>query len=366
MPLKRSPFVRRKSIVAFVLATVCLVAASADVTPAAEGRIPLLSLAGPPYLIPQPGHYILTRDVSVAAGNVVVIQSTGVILDLGGHTLTGPSGGAGSVILVTAPRTGRGITIRNGSLVGGSQGVMATGERLPLRLEGLEISGSLAGIVSNAEQFDLLDCHLHDLTATAVPAFPAVSVDAYGGRIVGNVIENVPGNGLTISGFRAGEIRGNVIRNFASWVDFGAGLLYLAGFDPTNSGGAIIADNTVSGFPTAEDDGIRILGPNSLVIGNVAAQNGGAGIFVSALHTRLERNVVSANAGDGIAFGAGQQRAHLEGNQAQGNFGCGVNINGALGLVYRDNTLSNNFGGSLCGGTAVNAGGNYCNLALCP
>jgi hypothetical protein len=287
-----------------------------------------------------------------------------VTLDLGGHTIYG----AGyATIVVTAPYTTQPITIRNGRIAFGTQWILAGGDRNVYRFEGLDIFGSLNGIVV-ADQAEILDCHVHDLAAGG-PALGAIDVDAYGGRVVGNTIQNVPGSGLVAGGFRAGEIRRNVVRNYGGSVTAGAGIFHKGSFTPGLSGGAIVADNTASGLPSGTDDmGIRVDSFGTLIAGNVAVRNGGAGFLVEGLSNRLERNIAVQNSGDGIGLGLipGQRRAHLEGNQVQGNGGCGLNINGAVGLVYRGNTLSDNTGGSLCGGTAVNAGGNYCDLVPCP
>ena len=44
-------------------------------------------LAGPPYVIDKPGHYILTKDIT-AKRTAIKVEAEGVTLDLGGHTVT--------------------------------------------------------------------------------------------------------------------------------------------------------------------------------------------------------------------------------------------------------------------------------------
>jgi len=43
--------------------------------------------AGPPYAISEPGHYILTKDIT-AKRTAILVEAEGVTLDLGGHTVT--------------------------------------------------------------------------------------------------------------------------------------------------------------------------------------------------------------------------------------------------------------------------------------
>lgn len=344
--------------------TLALVAPIAGTADASEGRIPLLSLPGPPYVITQPGHYVLTRDVSHILGTIVEIQAQGVTLDLGGHALFGSTTPATPVILVTTPYSFWPVVIRNGRLVYGSHGVRNSGERLRIRLEDLDITGSGGGIDLVADVAEIIGCRVHE---TIGPATAAISVDALTGSILDNLIVNVPGNALLVSGFRAGEIRHNNIYNYGSIVFGASGILLQPSPGDTRRGGAIVADNTVSGLPGGIDDaGITILNDATLVTGNVAVKNGTDGIFVSGVESRLERNVTSINSRDGIRFAAGLQRTHLEANQSQGNLGCGLNINSAGGILFRNNTLGNNAGGNICNGPGINAGGNYCDAALCP
>ena len=57
-------------------------------TKSADGMIKIPeSIPGPPFVIEQPGNYLLTRDVVSDAGDVFVVKSEGVTLDLDGHTV---------------------------------------------------------------------------------------------------------------------------------------------------------------------------------------------------------------------------------------------------------------------------------------
>jgi hypothetical protein len=356
----------KKLLVVSFISTVAL----GTVASAAEGRIPLLSLPGPPYLITAPGYYILTRNIGFTSGHVVQIQSDDVTLDLGGHTITGPTSLVGAAIDVpTSPGT-KLITIKNGRIFSGSQGVSVSGSGR-IRLEGLDISGSLGGIDiagpgPGGYYAEIVDCRIHDLLSVSGSAEPAIIVNADGGRVTGNLVQNVPGDGLYLLGFRGGEIRRNLVRNFGSVLADASGIYLEDNGSPGVAGGAIVADNTVNGLPGAVDDeGMQIRTPGTLVTGNVVNNNGSYGIHIVGNENRIEKNMTNLNGSDGIHMNILLQRNRFEGNQSQGNGGCGFNITGTVASIYSNNTFANNTGGNICG-TGINAGGNYCDTALCP
>lgn len=333
-----------------------------------EGRIPVLSLPGPPYTLSQPGHYILTQSIGLTTGAPIVIQSAGVTLDLGGNTVTGPSSFIAPTITVFVTSGTQEITIKNGRVFGGN-GVSVGNASARVRIEGLDISASLGGITGSVEQAEVLDCRIHDLASTAGSGGTAISLQAHGGRIVGNLIQNIPGYGISLLGFGAGEIRRNIVRNYGGLPGLNAAGIYLEdiSLESGSSNGAVIADNTLSSLPSGvDDDGIRTYGAGATFItGNNASRNGRIGIHLVGSENRLERNVTNRNGNDGIQFGLAQARNHLEGNQSQGNQGCGLDFNLAPN-IFRNNILGNNTGGNICSVAGVNAGGNYCDLALCP
>ena len=357
----------------FPVALILAAAFCGGTATAAEGRIPLLSLPGPPYIITAPGHYILTRDITGTSTQAVRIESGGVTLDLNGFTITGPAGFAEVAIRILPPAatSTRGITIRNGRILQGSQAVQAvSGTAASIRIEGLEVSGSLAGFVLMGEYVEILDCRIHDLSSLPGGGGSAIDVVARGGRILDNLIQNVPTAGMFIGGLRGGEIRRNVVRNFGSTTAsiYGIGIFDMP-LEPGNTGGAIIADNVVSGLPNGADDlGIYVNSPGNLIMGNNTFRNGSIGLAVSGPGNRVEGNVANENGSHGIWFPAVTGRNQLVRNQAQGNTGCGVRLSSGTtaGNIYRDNIMGANTGGNVCDGPWINAGGNYCDDVLCP
>ncbi len=351
----------KKRLVMSVVATITL----GSVAWAAEGRIPVLSLPGPPYIITAPGYYLLTRNIGYTSDSVIEIRSDDVTLDLGGHTVTGPGSFVAAAIGVGGVGPGvKLITIKNGRIVSGSSGVdtLLVGA---VRLEGLDVSGSLGGLGVNADHAEVVDCHVHDLVSLSGSAGAAIGVAALGGRVTGNLIQNVPGSGIILSGFRGGEVRHNVIRNFGSVVASAMGIDLEESGAPGGPGSNVIADNTVDGTPGSDDEGMEISSFGNLISGNIVSNNGTFGIYVKSNDNRLERNVTNLNGSDGISLRILLQGNRFDANQSQLNKGCGLNLTTTVESIYSNGTFYNNSGGNVCG-TGINAGGNYCDATPCP
>jgi len=352
-----------------LLVALALLIAPLGLATAAEGRIPLLSLPGPPYVITQPGHYYLTRDIGGTPAAVVRIQSDGVTLDLNGFTVSGPTSFVDTTIDInlSSPANLRGITIRNGRTFGGAYGVRAFGTKGRIRVEKVEISGSRDGISLDADHAEVIDCHVHDLVTVGGAPGGGIAVLAYGGRIIDNMVQNTPGTGISALGLRGGEIRRNIVRNFGAAMPGAWGIkIDDDAFEPGNTNGAVLADNVVSGLPGGTDDyGIWVRGTDHTITGNAASYNGRDGILIQGPYNHIERNVTNRNGANGLGFAILYPHNFVVANQSQGNTGCGINVNGAS-TIYRDNLFAGNTGGNVCTGPGINAGGNYCNSALCP
>lgn len=84
-----------------------------------EPRTAVQTLAATaPYTISQPGSYYLTANISVTAGDAIVINSDDVTLDLNGFALisTQSGGSSGAAVSIASARTR--IAVRNGSIKG--------------------------------------------------------------------------------------------------------------------------------------------------------------------------------------------------------------------------------------------------------
>jgi len=94
---------------------------------------PILSV---PATITAAGIYCLTGDVNLGgAGPALTVDGPdGVVIDLNGHSLYGPSGATALVV-----RDTRRVTVRNGSLVGFSRAVQTTSTAYNTSIEDLRI-----------------------------------------------------------------------------------------------------------------------------------------------------------------------------------------------------------------------------------
>ena len=94
-------------------------AAAVNCLPAANGDIPIFQAT----TITQPGRYVVTRDIT-AQGDVIVLQTGGVTLDLNGHTIKSVTGSGvvfdiPSEVGIVAPCD----IVANGRIVGGDTGI---------------------------------------------------------------------------------------------------------------------------------------------------------------------------------------------------------------------------------------------------
>jgi hypothetical protein len=304
------------------LAALLVLPFATDHASADEGRIPLYI----PAVISQPGKYVVTRDISGA--NPIVIQSSGVVLDLDGHTITGTAP-ANPVIAVAQGATD--ITIRNGSLVGGSNSVFVESTAMiPARLlvERVMIRGHGGHgimVIGPPERVDVERCWIEGGNSGVVITNAVASVSGFG-RIVDTTIQGVSNTGILMFSPLASEIRGNTVRVFG-----GQGGIVV-------TSPALIEGNIVRGGNLITAKGIMITGT-------------GRGSVV-------RRNHVNANLGTGIEVSNNTAPYTLvDDNQVTDNGGCGLSFQ-PIGCAYRNNLLRNNTAGAVCGNPATDAGGN--------
>lgn len=323
-----------------------------------EGRIPIFQ----PTTISQPGHYVVTRNISSVL-TVVRIASDDVVLDLNGHTLAGDTSGCsgGDVIVIDGAAGARDVVIRNGHLVKGCEGISVVGGAGRLRIEEVEIegSGSFSIFATGLESLDVVGCYLHD---AAGGMFVSGSTASFGGRILNNKIERVIDYPMYLSGLYNGEVRGNLVSDYGPSSGNVPGIT-LSGSAAWQSGGNLVAGNTVSSLPSGDDeDGIIIeaFSNHNYLVGNVVRGNGRFGIWSIADGTRLEGNVTSANRSHGLYIGNPPHglRNHLDRNQSQDNGGCGVFFANGTTHAYSNNNVRGNAGGGVCGLANTDAGGN--------
>ncbi len=314
-----------------------------------EGRIPIFEQT----IITQPGKYVVTRNFT-STGVPITIQSNDVSIDLNGHTVTAPASCSvatrlPSVIVVDTSSATRGIAIRNGRLAQGCSGILGTSTSpLTITVSQLEIMDSQQTGVSvrNAQAVDIFHCNIHD-AGSGISASQSTGV--FRGHIVENTLTGLDGSGIVLGGISSGEVLHNVIGDYGS-VEIGAYGIALYGSAVEAPGGNLVAENSVSGYPSAgpSDGGILVTSPHNFLLNNVVVRNGSYGINVQSDENRLENNIASQNGSHGIRIGlptGAGFRNHLEGNQVQGNIGagsCGIMFENGNSHSYRNNIGGNN------------------------
>ena len=330
------------------IAVILALAAIEAGTQADEGRIPLYQTT----TIDKAGSYVLTRDIE-ADQVIFSIVADGVDIDLNGFSLRADSGDL-DVVQIGGVPTGEGVRIFGGTIVGGKNGIACVEgqqqeEPYRLHVHDVRISRPVdAGILcDNAGEIRVERAEI-DRSATGIALAGLVG---YRASLIDNVIADVSGSGIALSGANGAVIRGNRVLRYGGAVSTlgnGAGIWMRPG-SPGSSGNLIVDNQLQSGQGLA--DGISLVGTfNSLVDRNVVSDGGGFGMVLNGSHYRATRNVVSGHARSGI-FAAGAYGT-LERNSSQGNSEYGLTC-GGLGPYFRGNMLIVNTLGSLDGGAGV-------------
>lgn len=319
---------------------------------AAEGRIPVFNVTA----INQPGHYVVTRDISTASGlTIVTIGGSGctpfggVTLDLNGRTLTSNA----AVIGINSNCATGGVTIRNGRLVGGGAGsgvgggvVSTAATPVDLRLENVEIAhiGGIGVNITAARVVHVEGCSIHDVGSSGIRISGGTA--PFHGTFIRNTLTAIGEEGIELDGLRGGVIKANVISNFGSGRPSAAGIRLSSTAAIGTVGGTLVEGNTVSSLPGGTDDqGLVVHGfpgeacPHNQIVGNIFQGNGATGAVIASDGNRIERNVVSRNLiGLQVGIPAGEgARNHIEANSLQNNASCGLILGNGLSHTYRNN-----------------------------
>jgi parallel beta-helix repeat protein len=212
----------------------------------------------------------LATDLT-CAGNGLTVAGTHVVLDLGGHTVTG---GTTYGIFVS----GRGDTVQNGTVEGFTDGVYVDFAAVGAKVQGIRaIDEGTHGILSLAD----------------------------GVVVSGNSTADA-GTGIRVS---AG-VHTTITNNWARSNNVGISVGSSASGTVVTGNRAV--SNTTGGIAVAADlDG-------TVVSGNVANSNGGAGIATSGVgNVSVGKNVASFNTGLGLDVG--YRSTDAGGNHAVGN-----------------------------------------------
>ena len=301
----------------------------------------------------------LTENLDCATGPALIVEASGVDLDLQYHVVSG--GGSGPAIVVTDVSK---VTIRRGFVTGFESGLVLEGANRA-RVRELVISEVRWGVIGEARKATVEQCTIHT-------ELDGVRLSGDKNRALNNIVRGRrpnPSVGIQLNG-RSYEIRGNVVSGFAS------GIIGL--------GDGVVAQNSVfgnrEGFWGPGDDG-RVTLKNNLffgneigvlvrdqprasvkVVGNEASMNEVDGFHffdVTAGGDLLfARNRAVDNGGSGFLVDqiAGSS-CEMRFNNAEHNAGHGFHVVGDVAL--RGNRALDNlaFGINASGG-AVDEGGN--------
>jgi parallel beta-helix repeat protein len=284
--------------------------------------------------ITEPGCYYVTKNITGAGTEVILIKADRVSIDLNGHTLTLP-GTSGAVIRVEPGFTG--ISVRNGTLSGSrrafTQDAHAT-KRSRVRLEHLTIQDyAHAGVhISGADQVDLLDNRIVSTMNHGVMINPGGGVE-FTGHFLRNTLRCANSNFLLLSGIRGAVVRGNELYGEGDQVGIGVyghanivegntvSLCHGPGID-VNGTGNLIANNTVR---DAYNTGIRVKSDFNRIVGNVVNKCQYSGIKIEGARNLIEGNHSSGNVSPGngppsygLEFASGSDNAYRN-NMLRGN-----------------------------------------------
>lgn len=211
----------------------------------------------------------LDRDLSCGSGVALELSGRDIVLDLGGHTLSGSGTGIHSTF-------GTRSTIRNGTVQGFAAGVSFD------RTVGMRVQDVL--FINNGRAVDL-----------------SRNVDT---TIVDNLIAGSRAAGVSVYLSNRTRVTRNVLRDNGTGITLG----------PAEN--SVVSGNSVT---RSRGDGIAALGStsNTVISGNIASRNGDDGIDVDSPSTTITWNTANRNGDLGIEAVAGVTDGG--GNTAHGN-----------------------------------------------
>lgn len=261
----------------------------------------------------------LTSDL-VCPGQGVTVGASGVVFDLGGHTITGtttPEPGFEGVV-IQSNRTD--VVVRNGTVRGFNRGVAIRPGANNALITGLVLDGNGLGIGAfgdpEANRFPL-NARIVGNTVSNTTRFSGMQLAGNGHRVEGNTIINGAGDGIFYAGSN-NLIVGNTI------IDAGRGGIRQSSF-PSTPGpfqNNRITANRISGHDRlGPSSGITVrLGASTQVTGNtVEGRRTSPGVFVEdSAGTLVTQNQLTDN-GSGILVRGNASDTSLAANVATGN-----------------------------------------------
>jgi nitrous oxidase accessory protein NosD len=306
---------------------------------AVDGQVPIPSttIYATPITIGAPGSYVVARNLMpTAAGPIISVAvpffpGGDVQIDLNGFVLDNSINPGFPVIDIVVAGSSE-VTIRNGTLIGGSSGIQSLGPSRKVVVEDVKVSDytaagpGLAGIyLLDALNVAIRRCVVIDKLGAA-PGAPGAGIWLDGGItreavITDNLIRRT-NDGILVMAAAGVEVSNNRIHEIVPGI-FGAGIGVFGGES------ALVSQNTVNlMFGPAPSTGIRLnpcLGckfynnlvsnvaeygimvdgasSSNLVLNNVVRAAAFDGLFVAGVGNHIDRNVLNANGTSGAGFG---------------------------------------------------------------
>jgi parallel beta-helix repeat protein len=289
----------------------------------------------------------LDHHLSCPAGNGIVIGASNVVLDLGGHSISGPAPTGNGVgprgVVIGQTRTG--VTVRNGVIRGFDSGVDVLPGANSATVSGLILDGNGGGVRVNT---GTSSTRLTGNTVVNTTQFSGMQVGGNGHVIENNTFHNGNSAGVFLSG-NNNIISGNRVNNS------GTNAITINAF-PSNPGPFVnnqIVGNQVSGASRLSNSSVSINlnnGSGTLISGNtVNGRRVTPGIFVlNSANTTVSANTLANNASTGVLVRGTSTGTRVTGNQSTFNTFSGITIeNGPTGTVVADNTVSSNGGNGI-------------------
>ena len=331
-------------------------------------------------LINEPGYYVLDNDLSASGRDYgVLILADHVTFDLNGHTISDPSGESTIVGIIAGPA----VSVRNGTLVGGSQGVVARAGSFASTIELKHLT--IQGLSENPGYTAVKIEQIYEVRIT----FVNISKANFGIRaeysialISNNHVEARQIGIEAISGFPSGEIRGNFIQASQALIVLYATLVEGNRIFCTGAAGSACV-RILAGENVVRRNRITVDGAGnalSVGVGNVIEENDFSGSYEVAVdlprpHNRVERNRISGARESGILVSSIGNRISenvitsvptgvrvegelnlIEDNRIRTSAnGCGIEFTASSGNVHRGNSVA---GGAadVCGPVNTNGG----------
>ena len=288
----------------------------------------------------------LTIDVGTSStgcsGNGLVIDTSGVTLDLAHHTIWGDNIGASDYGVRIQPSVSD-VTIKNGSIRDFVFGIGSGGSSDKTTIDHVVLGRNGTGI--------LMPSSATHVTATKVVAVSSTSdgiaVSGDDSSVTDSVVTNSNGRGIVVDGLRETVTNGIASKNGDNGIVIGSGTVK-SSRSIANTGDGVVAMSAPSTLSknavfANTGNGINVTGFSSTIDSNRIVANGLDGIHTSSQDVVVSNNAVDSNDDDGIDLSADDSK--VTGNRVRANgkdsddFGIELSGNN---IAVKSNTVQGN------------------------